>query len=387
MHVALSILLGAVRLGSAALVLAAGGCNFLPTQGPLPQLVVADRPADPDKVQYVVVDLTPAVVARVRTEPEPGFAARFGDRRPAPDIRLGVGDVISVTLFEAAAGGLFIPNEAGARAGNFVNVPNQEVGRDGTIAIPYAGNVPAAGKTVADVKALIEARLRDRAIEPQAVVALQEGRSATVSVTGEVNNSVRFVVSKSGDKILDAITRAGGPKYPGFESYVTLQRGGRQGKVYFNRIVTEPANNIFLQPGDNIVVSREFRSFMTLGASGQNGQINFDNETLTLAQGVGRAGGVLDARGDPSQTFLYRLEPKKVVADLGYDVTPYITPMVPVIYRVNLREPDGFFLAGKFLMRDQDVLFVSNASSVELAKFLQLLQLGSDIGLNVKAIR
>lgn len=364
-----------------------GACSALPTQGPDAEVVVSARPANPDKVQYVLVDLTPSIVARVRQEPNQTLGGVFTGRGGAPDLKLGVGDVIAVTIFEAASGGLFIPSEAGARAGNFVAIPNQEIGKDGTIEVPYAGSVQAAGLTVGEVKATIESRLRNRAIEPQAVVSLIEGRSSLVSVTGEVNTSIRYILTKTGERVLDAITRAGGPKYPGYETYVTLQRGGRKGKVYFNRLVDEPSNNIYLRPGDSIVLNREFRSFMALGASGQNGQINFDNETLTLSQAIGKSGGVLDSRGDPTQSFLYRMEPKKLVAEMGYDVTPFITPMVPVIYRVNLREPDGFFLATKFQMRDQDVLFVSNAASVELSKVLQLLQLNGNTALIVNSAR
>ena len=126
---------------------------------------------------------------------------------------------------------------------------------------------------------------------------------------------------------------------------------------------------------------------MALGASGQNGQINFDNETLSLAQAFGKAGGILDSRGDPAQSFLYRLEPKATVAAMGYDVTPYITTMVPVIYRVDLRQPDGFFLAGKFMMRDGDVLFVSNAALAEFTKLLNILQLGGNTVTDVAAAR
>ncbi len=352
-------------------------CAFFPSQGPNAIEVLSSTPADPSKVQHAIIDLTPAVVARLQEVREPVLSQTLGQRRPAPFLRLGVGDVVGVTIFEAAPGGLFIPQEAGSRAGNFVNLPNQEVDQRGFIAVPYAGLVQAAGRSVSEVQATIEERLRNRAIEPQAVVTLQEARSTRVTVTGEVNESVRFPLT-SGDRLLDAIARAGGPKYPAYETFVTLKRGNRTVRAYMNSVVNDPANNVYLYPGDTIVLNREFRSFMALGASGLNGQINFENETLTLAQAMGRAGGILDLRGDPTQTFLYRLEPKAVIADMGVDVTPYATSMVPVIYRVNLREPDGFFLATKFQVRDQDILFVSNSQASELAKFLALLQLGAN---------
>ena len=95
--------------------------------------MVGERPADPDKVQYVLIDLTPGTLSRVRQEPPLTLGGYFRSTSGPPDLKLGVGDTVSVTIFEAASGGLFIPSEAGARAGNFVALPVQEVARDGEI--------------------------------------------------------------------------------------------------------------------------------------------------------------------------------------------------------------------------------------------------------------
>jgi hypothetical protein len=54
-------------------------------------------------------------------------------RLPPRGITLGIGDVVSVTIFEAEAGGLFVPSEAGARPGNFVMLPEQIVDSNGNI--------------------------------------------------------------------------------------------------------------------------------------------------------------------------------------------------------------------------------------------------------------
>jgi protein involved in polysaccharide export with SLBB domain len=79
-------------------------------------------------------------------------------RAPPREITLGIGDVVSVTIFEAAAGGLFVPSEAGARPGNFVTLPNQIVDSKGNITVPYAGAIRAAGRTPSEVQqAIIEA--------------------------------------------------------------------------------------------------------------------------------------------------------------------------------------------------------------------------------------
>ena len=79
----------------------------------------------------------------------------FPDRRGPSEIRFGVGDTVSVTMFEAAAGGLFIPADAGVRPGNYVTLPNQQVDTQGNITVPYAGAIKAQGRTAVQVQASI----------------------------------------------------------------------------------------------------------------------------------------------------------------------------------------------------------------------------------------
>ena len=81
-------------------------------------------------------------------------------RAPLPrGITLGIGDVVSVTIFEPP-GGLFVPSDAGARPGNFVTLPNQIVDSNGNITAPYAGTIPAAGRTPSEVQQAINEALR-----------------------------------------------------------------------------------------------------------------------------------------------------------------------------------------------------------------------------------
>jgi polysaccharide export outer membrane protein len=379
-----------MAVAALALALALAGCEAFPTQGPNALTVKPDAPETEQGTGYVLVDLAPGTASILEKTGPKALGDSFSRLRGGndnPSLKLGVGDLVNVTIFEAAAGGLFIPAEAGSRAGNFVTLPVQEVDRNGMIQVPFAGFVKAAGQSLSDVKTTIEERLRNRAIEPQAVVTLQESRSTLVTVTGEVNTPTRFALVRSNDRILDALARGGGSKWPPFETYVTLQRGNHTTTIYYNRLLNQPTNNIYARPGDTLSVSRQTRAFLALGASGQNGFINFENETLTLSQAVARAGSILDSRGDPAQTFLYRLESRSLVEQLGYDTRGFSGEKIPVIYRVNLRDPQGYFLATKVPVQDKDILFISNAQSVELTKFLQVLQLAGNTLTDADAAR
>jgi polysaccharide export outer membrane protein len=361
-------------LFAGGVLITSGACTILPASGPASYEVVSTQSTSPEALPYSLVRLSPDAIEVLATN-RPRFARMFSSRPGPSEIRFGVGDVISVTIFEASAGGLFIPIEAGVRPGNFITLPNQLVDNAGNISVPYAGAILAKGRTSVEVQQAIIDALRNRAIEPQAVVALVEQRTSLISVLGDVNVPARFPANREGERLLDAITRGGGPKSQGFDSWVMLERDGRRATLPFGALVYEPSNNINVRANDTIYVYREPQTFLAFGASGTQGQFGFDQWRLSLAEAVAKAGGLNDLRADPASVFVYRGEPRKVVERLGVDPSKNDGPVVPVIYQVNFRDPAGYFLATQFQMRNKDVIYISNAVAIESAKLMQYLRL------------
>jgi polysaccharide export outer membrane protein len=362
-----------VQFCAIGLALITAGCGILPASGPNS---IAVQTGVTSSVPYAVVKLTPETLEVLARYEPAGLAGVFSSNKPPPSIVFNIGDVVSVTIFEAAAGGLFIPIEAGVRPGNFVTLPNESVDNDGNISVPYAGTIRAAGRTAVQIQNDVVARISNRAIEPQVVVSLAAQLTSLVSVFGEVNLPVRYPASGLGakDRITDAITRAGGIKDQGYQTWVMLERGGKRGTVPFANLVYEPSNNIYVQPGDRIYVYQEDQKFTAFGASGAQGEFTFSAWRINLASAVAKAGGLIDQQADPGSVFLYRSEPRHVAEQLGADVTRFGGDIVPVIFSVDFRDPSGFFLATKLQMRNADVIFVANAESVEVTKFMTFLQ-------------
>src|SRR5882724_2547990 len=367
-----------------------GGCSLVPANGPAGADVVSGStdavPQVAQSLPYALVRLTPEIVEALDRY-EPQFSNSFTDRRPPQAFRFGVGDIVSVTIFEAAAGGLFIPTEASVRPVNFVTIPNQAVDDQGNISVPYAGVIHTKGRTQVEVQQAIVDVLKNRAIEPQVVVSLVDQRTSLISVLGEVNRPARFPANMEAEKILDAVTRAGGPKSQGFDTFVSLERGGRRATVPFGALVYQPSNNISVHAGDTIYVYTEPQTFLAFGATtsgavavgGAGGgvagsQLKFDAWRVTLAEAVAKAGGLNDALAEPAAVFVYRGEPREVAQRLGVDTSKFEGPIIPIIYNVNLRDPAGFFLARAFEIRNKDVLYISNAQSVQITKFLLYLR-------------
>ena len=64
-----------------------------------------------------------------------------------------------------------------------------------------------------------------------------------------------------------------------------------------------------------------------------------------------------------------------VAKQLGIDCSKFNGPIIPVVYNIDLRDPAGFFLTTKFQMRNKDVLYAANATSIQASKAMEFFRL------------
>ncbi len=86
----------------------AGGiaaCSTVPGGGPSREAVI-DVGTHPN-APYFLVPISDYVIAQLVNFPGPSLFGRFGDYRGPVEQRIGIGDTVQVTVFEAAGGGLF----------------------------------------------------------------------------------------------------------------------------------------------------------------------------------------------------------------------------------------------------------------------------------------
>jgi len=351
------------------------GCAALPTAGP----TVSDirgQVVENNQTRFDLVDIDDNVVSALLAEPRESLHARFKKYGKPPQPKIGIGDSVVVSIWEAAGGGLFSasPTDHVSAGSRSVTIPEQIVGADGAISVPFADRVPAAGHLPVEVQRTIEQRLAEKAIEPQVIVTVTKSLTNSATVTGEVVNGARVPLSLKGDRLLDLVAAVGGSKAPVYETFVRLSRDGVTATIPMEALVADPAENIYAQPGDVLTLVRLPQSFTTFGATGTNAQIPFTSEKMTLVEALGKAGGLQDMRSDPEGVFLFRFEPPKMVNALGrpqLDTGP--DGSSPVVYRLNLRDARSYFLAQRFPIEDKDIIYVANADLNELQKFFTLL--------------
>ena len=291
-------------------------------------------------------------------------------------MKIGAGDVLDVTLWEAPPATLFgnAPvdplNPSTVRA---TTLPEQVVDRDGSIRVPFAGVIKVLGRTIGDVQADIVNGLRGKANQPEALVRITRGGSSSVTVVGEVTNSVRFPLTPAGERLLDALAAAGGVRQPVHKTTLQVTRGSSQASMPLDVVIRDPKQNVPLQVGDVVTAVHQPLFFTALGATGKNEEIPFEAQGISLAQAIGRAGGLNDARADPQGVFVFRFESADALDWPNQPVQATPDGRVPVVYRVNLANANSYFVMQSFQIQDRDVLYVSNAPTVELQKFLNLV--------------
>jgi len=349
-------------------------CSTLPRAGPTTNAVLASA-ANSSSRQYEVFDISPQVVEAVRHRKYSSFATRFGNNQRSVEPTIGIGDTVAVTLWEAPGGILFasnnitsIPQENGSHSST---IPDQVVGRDGAITVPFAGRINVANKTSRDVEAAIRNGLSGKTTDAQVVVNVRGSVSNTVTVIGEVQNASRVPLSVGGDRILDVIAASGGLRVPINETYVELTRGDRIGRAPLLQVTNDPSENIYLRPKDVLALVRAPRKFLVYGATGNNAEIPFDADEISLADALAKAGGLVDSRSDPGGVFVFRYESSELVRIIHPDTPLAPTKAtVPVIYRLDLSNPDGFFVAQQFPIMNRDVIYVSSAPFTDVQKVM-----------------
>ncbi len=379
------------------------GClSILPVDGPDSHDIVASatsslaNTSDTAVYNYTLVDINSFVIDCLSRTAGNSFANTFGRQatrnRRVPAIRVGVGDVLQVSVFESSKEGLFSPPEGTIRAGGFVSLPNQAVSNSGTVSVPYAGEVHVSGRTIPEIEREIERKLAARAVEPQVVVTMIEQNTGTVTVIGDaIGTANKLKLSGSGERILDMVSKVGGLRFPAYDVFVKLQRKDRVATVYFPTLVDNPEENIFVEQGDLIFVYREQRRYVAAGAIGATGggatiagnntlvgavgQFSFDQEHLSLNEAIAKAGGLVDSRADPAQVFLYRPEFRGTLESMGVDLRkfPPSQKVIPTIYRANFRDPSSFFYTQRFQMHHKDIIYVGNSDSTEHEKVFSYL--------------
>ncbi len=352
----LSVSKGAKGLALVMLVMALASCG-LPRSGPNKKEIFAGSVLKEGDAYIVTVNSR--VTRATSITPALGFGSDFRNAGVIGSDTISPGDVLALTVFENVKDDPLLGN-----TGQRVSMLDQvQVDGSGFIFVPYAGRIKAAGQTPDGLRRAITRKLDTQTPDPQVTVQRVAGDGSTVTVSGAVGGQGVFPIERPTRTLSAMIARAGGVAIEPAVAIVRVSRGGKTGQIWLQDLYANPSLDIALRAGDRIVVERDTRAFVAMGATGSQNRVPFETQNLSAIEAIAQVGGLNTTLADPTGVFVFRNEPAEIAnsvlgrSDLVGDQR--------FVYVLDLTQPTGMFEARDFLVRDGDTVYVTEAPFVQ----------------------
>ncbi|MBQ9258739.1 MAG: polysaccharide export protein [Neisseriaceae bacterium] len=353
-------------------------CGWLPSSGPSTNRVTSLGQSNQQAVPEVaLLDIENSLIQDISQRHLIQSLSALEDNSTGFDV-VNRGDVLEITIWEAAPAMLFggAISETGAGTAHVTKLPPQTVSSQGTVSIPFVGNLSVVGKSLEQIQNLIQGNLKRKANQPQVIVSLAQNNATNVLVV-RAGNSIRMPLTPARERILDALAAVGGSTANVQDTTIQITRDQKISKIALEDLVSDPTQNILLHRGDVVTVITNPYTFTSMGAVGKAQEIGFSARGLSLAEAVGRMGGLQDRRSDARGVFVFRYTPFSELptaeqpkwAEKGYNTQSDI----PTVYRLDLTNANSMLWMQKFPIHNKDVVYVSNAPLAEVQKFLQFV--------------
>ena len=357
------------KLAACVLVAATAGCTVVPgsNMNRMNSVWFDDTPeeytpAETD-IQYIPINATVLAHLSQTTPAQVLSNAELEAAIADYQYRIGPSDVLTITVWEHPE--LTIP------AGSFRTAAEggNEVKADGTVFYPYAGEIHVAGKTTAEIKAMLEEKLASVIKRPQVDVRVADFKSQRVYISGAVRQPGTLPITSTPLTLVDAIEGLGGLANNAAWQHIRLTRNGQTQEISLRSLYEQGAwsENLLLQHGDLVHVPRnDADKIFVLGEVNRPQGIAMSRTGTTLAEALASANGINENRADGRGIYVLR--------NTGVSRDNMNQPVyTATIYHLNAASAVGFMLADKFTLEPRDIVYVSPAPITRWNRFLSQL--------------
>ncbi len=341
-------LLCAVVIAGVAL----SGCS-LPRGAALSSEVLREQDAkDPS---FSVVTVSRSNVAQVASWPATGWSGSYNwiSAKSGPNsAAIRSGDFIKLIIWDSQENSLLT-------AGNQkeVALAPVEVSADGTIFVPYLGDIVVNGLTPSAARELVQKAMEPIAATAQVQLTVEPGARNSVDLVSGVGKPGTYPMPTRNYSILTLLAEGGGISPTLKNPLVRLIRDDKTYEIRADRLFAEANKNTTLRGGDKVVVREDDRYFTSLGATGTESLVYFERDTITALEAMSLVGGLSDTRANPKGVLILREYSQKAVRADGIAGPT----MRNVVFAFDLTSADGLFAARNFQVNPLDTVLATES--------------------------
>ena len=306
----------------------------------------------------------PVSTAQAVASPPPTSGSENNSRPSAGSYLLGQEDVLEVTVW------------------GYPDMTRVVTVRpDGQVAVPLAGTVPAAGRSVEHLTQDLTRAFAKYLINPQVTVIVKEFRKIRVSVLGQVTHPGTYTLPP-GARVLDAISSASGVTDSAALPQTQLVRAsGETRPLSLDGLLLQQdmTNNLVVEPGDTIIIPEDTKNkFYVIGDVNHAGIYPLKGE-ITVLQALAIAGGPV-LHGQSASTTAYivrRMDTREVplTASVRGENVQQIANGNGVLITMDLQKMMHGDLRQNETLRPGDVMVVPAPGAAGLPGILSIIQL------------
>jgi len=239
----------------------------------------------------------------------------------------------------------------------------------GSIFVPYVGPVKVAGLTVEAARQKVQEQISTLIPDAQVQLDAVPGRANSVNLVGGVLRPGNVPLVDRSLTVLGLISEGGGVQPSIDNPQLRLQRAGKVYEISMSRLLDDPALDAGLRPGDKLIVEKDRRSFLVMGASGKQTIVPFPKDHVNALEAVTLGGGINDNRADPKGVLILRQYANTAVHADGVGGPTNAR----VIFSMNLTNTDGLFSAQNFEVQNGDVVLATESPVINTRTILGLI--------------
>lgn len=329
---------------------------------------VADLPTLP---------ITKQLIQQLNAPAERVSATNATHTRTIYDYQLGAGDVLEFKIWEN-------PSEDSSNGVvPVIHIQIVRVESDGGAHFPHAGNVNVMGKTLAQTRALVTAKLSKYYRNPQFDLQVQEFHGQKITVSGAVAKPGLQTLNYEALTLNKALEMAGGPTPAGdISNAVIIHRDGSRETVNLLDLLYhgDTTQDRVLFPDDTVLIPESHRNKVFLmGEVSKPSAYTISAGHLSLTEALNEAQGLNSLTASPRRIYVIRNAISHAVMDTYENGEPSDTTVAEnaaynaTIYHLDASNPAAYALADQFALQPRDIVYVSLAPITQWHRFISQL--------------